>query len=179
MKTCYCINGNVLIHHIWPLGACRDTWLLYWKAGCSLDNTGSCHDAQRQQMHWSCSKCWASSPKHWIIDLCDSLCESGSVTVTQQTSQKVVSVFLCGEIKDLGDTGVSRCTDAACRQAVIYWPFLQPLVLGLSPEFLTDWRSSSVSLSAEPPHFPSSPDGYSIATAAKRTTHEHVNVSHP
>lgn len=28
-------------HHIWPLGACKDTWLLYWKAGCSLDNTGS------------------------------------------------------------------------------------------------------------------------------------------
>lgn len=29
-------------YHMCPLGACRETWLLYWKAGCSLDNTGSC-----------------------------------------------------------------------------------------------------------------------------------------
>lgn len=35
-------------YHIWPLGACRDTWLLYWKAGCSLDNTGSWKDL----LHW-------------------------------------------------------------------------------------------------------------------------------
>lgn len=29
-------------HHMCPLEACRETWLLYWNAGCSLDNTGSC-----------------------------------------------------------------------------------------------------------------------------------------
>lgn len=26
---------------MWPLEACRETWLLYWNAGCSLDSTGS------------------------------------------------------------------------------------------------------------------------------------------
>lgn len=24
-----------------PLEACKETWLLYWNAGCSFDNTGS------------------------------------------------------------------------------------------------------------------------------------------
>lgn len=33
---------HVLTHHMCPLEACRETWLLYWNAGCSLDNTGSC-----------------------------------------------------------------------------------------------------------------------------------------
>lgn len=28
-------------HHMCPLDACKETWLLYWKAGCSLDKTGS------------------------------------------------------------------------------------------------------------------------------------------
>lgn len=36
----FCVMGET--HHMCPLGACRETWLLYWKAGCSLDNTGSC-----------------------------------------------------------------------------------------------------------------------------------------
>lgn len=39
-------------YHIWPLGACRDTWLLYWKAGCSLDNTGSCKDLLHLVRTW-------------------------------------------------------------------------------------------------------------------------------
>lgn len=53
---------------------------------------------------------------------------------------------------------------------VLYQPCLQPLVLWLSPEFLTGWRSSSASLSAEPPHCPCSPDGYNTATAGERCT---------
>lgn len=39
-------------YHIWPLGACRDTWLLYWKAGCSLDNTGSYKDSLHGFRAW-------------------------------------------------------------------------------------------------------------------------------
>ena len=29
------------VYHIWPLALCKDTWLLYWKAGCLVDKTGS------------------------------------------------------------------------------------------------------------------------------------------
>lgn len=39
------INFGRATHHICPLGAWRETWLLYWKAGCSLDNTGSCNSS--------------------------------------------------------------------------------------------------------------------------------------
>ena len=28
-------------YHMCPLGACKETWLVYWKAGCCFENTGS------------------------------------------------------------------------------------------------------------------------------------------
>jgi len=34
--------------HMWPLGACRDTWLVYWNAGCTLENIGSYRQADTQ-----------------------------------------------------------------------------------------------------------------------------------
>lgn len=34
-------------HHMWPLGAWRLTWLLYWKAGAWRANKGSCPTTPR------------------------------------------------------------------------------------------------------------------------------------
>ena len=39
----YSFNFLFLTYHMCPLGAWRDTCELYWKAGCSRDNTGSCN----------------------------------------------------------------------------------------------------------------------------------------
>lgn len=136
---------------MWPLGACRDTWLLYWNAGCSLDNTGSCDDTNTR----------------WLVN---SKAETLNITEVKILQYRVFIVFVAIHfcfcfltiLTTLGSWRFNNNTlDNFGRW---YQPCPQLLVLEPSPGFLTDWRSSSAALSAEPLHYPCSPVEYSIAT---------------
>ena len=48
---------------MWPLGACRLTWLLYWKAGCSLLSTGSCTTQYSPVQQWCTALTWPTTPR--------------------------------------------------------------------------------------------------------------------
>lgn len=63
-----------------------------------------------------------------------------------------------------------------CVCVSVRWPCRPRLVPEPSPGFLTGWRSSSVSLSTAPPHFPGSPDGCSSATAVTSHTCLHART---
>ena len=52
----YCSTGKCT-DHMWPLGACSETWLVYWNAGCTLENIGSWQTPHRYMHRDTQTKC--------------------------------------------------------------------------------------------------------------------------